>query len=206
MKIIALSDTHNQHWKMTIPDGDILIHAGDFSFHGDQREILDFNEWLGTLPHTYKVVVPGNHELGIEGHVGIARALLGNADHLLVDEGITLEGVKIWGSPYTPEFCNWAFQYTAREGELRWDQIPEGLDILVTHGPPRMILDSNGQEAVGCPSLLKIIQQRRPRHHVFGHIHESYGDCTINDVHYHNVSQLDEQYRISGRTPAIIEI
>ncbi len=206
MRIVALSDTHNQHWNMSVPEGDILIHAGDFSFQGSQREVLDFNEWMGTLPHTYKVLVPGNHEVGLDQHMEHARALLGNVDYLLEDSGVTIEGVKIWGSPYTPEFGNWAFQYSEREGAVRWNQIPDGLDILVTHGPPRMILDYNGSEAVGCKSLLEITQQRKPRHHIFGHIHECYGDATINGIHYHNVAQIDEHYRMCDRKPLVIDL
>ncbi len=206
MRIVALSDTHNQHWKISVPDGDILIHAGDFSFYGAQHEINNFNEWLGTLPHQYKVLVPGNHEVGIEDSPYAAIGMLTNVNHVLINSGVEIGGIKIWGSPYTPWFGDWAFQYRRSERRGKWDAIPEALDILITHGPPNGVGDFNTREHVGCMELMLQVMARKPRHHIFGHIHESYGSWERDGTNFHNVSQLNDEYRISDRSPVIIHI
>lgn len=213
LRIVCVSDTHNQHWKLpALPLGDVLIHAGDFSGRGSQREILDFNNWLGDQPHQYKIVIPGNHDRGLHESWSTARALLRNATHVLNDSGCEVEGRKFWGSPWTPEFEDWAFGYTEREGQLRWTQIPEGLDVLITHGPPHGVLDeiydkyTKRKYLVGCPSLREqVFNRAKPRHHVFGHIHEGYGSKVVDNVVCHNVSILDESYQVTN-APTVFDL
>lgn len=207
VRVVCLSDTHNQHWDISVPEGDILIHAGDFSFRGLQRELLDFNDWLRHQRHTHKILIPGNHDVSFETDFATARALVSAADHVLIEQGIELEGVKIWGSPYTPEFHGWAFQIDPSEGKRRWSGIPEGLDILVTHGPPKFIFDLTARGVnAGCRDLLKAVQLKKPKHHVFGHIHE-YGSrsMAVDGVCYHNVAMLDEQYRRLDKKPLVLD-
>ena len=215
VRVVCLSDTHNSHWLLPpLPPGDVLVHAGDFTSRGTQKEIMDFNDWLGTQEHTYKVVVPGNHEIGFAESWSMARALLTNADFVLKDEGCEVMGKKLWGSPWTPEYGNWAFGYTKREGELRWAQIPEGLDMLITHGPPRLIMDSTYDREqkrhlnLGCPYLREqVLQRAKPRFHIFGHIHQPYGRGTYSDVVCCNVAQLDDRYQQEqGRVPVVLDL
>lgn len=215
MKVVCLSDTHSNHWRLPAPPpGDVLVHAGDFTRNGSQKEILDFNDWLGTQDHAYKVVVPGNHEIGFHESWWTARAMLTNADFVLKDEGCEIMGKKLWGSPWTPEFGGWAFGYSPREGELRWSQIPEGLDLLITHGPPLGIFDAvydrqmKKHVNIGCKHLRReVLERAKPRYHVFGHNHEGYGRDTFNGVVCVNVAQLDERYQPGeGRAPVILEL
>src|SRR5205814_10654335 len=110
LRIVCVSDTHGQHTKLSVPDVDVLIHAGDFMAFGDTpREIVDFTHWLGKQRHRYKIVVAGNHDLIFERHPGVARELLGNAIYL-ENSAAELAGLKILGSPVHPEFNNWAFK------------------------------------------------------------------------------------------------
>ena len=137
IRIVCISDTHGQHAKLGVPDGDVLIHAGDFMAFGDTpKEIIDFNQWLGGQPHRHKIVIAGNHDWMFERHPGAAKELLGNAIYL-ENSGTELAGLKIWGSPVQPEFNNWAFN-VARGAAIRryWEMIPDSTDVLVTHGPP----------------------------------------------------------------------
>jgi Icc-related predicted phosphoesterase len=197
MKIVCISDTHSLHNRMEIPDGDLLIHAGDVSSRGGMTEIADFNEWLGTLPHPHKVIIAGNHDFGFERYPKEAKALITNAKYLN-DSGITIEGLKIWGSPIQPWFYDWAFnRQRGKDIRKHWDMIPPDTDILITHGPPFGILDDTDRgEKVGCEDLIDIIQTRvRPRLHVFGHIHEAYGQQQVKETLFVNASMVNLAYR-----------
>jgi Icc-related predicted phosphoesterase len=197
MKIVCISDTHTLHKNMKIPDGDLLIHAGDVSSRGKLEEIIQFNDWLGTLPHRHKVMIAGNHDFYFESNSPHAKSLITNAVYLN-DSGIEIEGFKIWGSPVQPWFYDWAFNRQRGEDiRKHWELIPTDTDILITHGPPYGILDETARgELVGCADLLEVIQQRvKPRLHVFGHIHEGYGKTTIGETLFVNPSMVNLQYR-----------
>jgi Icc-related predicted phosphoesterase len=197
MKIVCISDTHTLHKNMKIPDGDLLIHAGDVSSRGKLEEIIQFNDWLGTLPHRHKVMIAGNHDFYFESNPPHAKSLITNAVYLN-DSGIEIEGIKIWGSPVQPWFYDWAFNRQRGEDiRKHWDLIPTETDILITHGPPYGILDETARgELVGCEDLLKVIQQRvKPRLHVFGHIHEGYGKTEIGETIFVNAAMVNLQYR-----------
>ena len=104
VRIVCISDTHGQHAKLCMPDGDILIHVGDFMAFGDApKEIINFNHWLGQQSQRFKVVIAGNHDLMFERHPGAAKELLSNAIYL-ENSGTELLGLKFWGSPVQPEF------------------------------------------------------------------------------------------------------
>lgn len=198
MKIVCISDTHNQHNDLAVPDGDMLIHAGDFSARGTAAELEAFNGWLGTLPHAVKIVVPGNHDLLCEDSPMMGKLLLSNADHVLLHEECVVEGLRIFGSPWTPWFHDWAFNYREKDAVRTWEVLPAGIDILVTHGPPRGILDKVKRPPspnVGCPELLRVVQALRPKLHVFGHIHEQHGAVQLDGVTYVNAAMLDERYK-----------
>jgi Icc-related predicted phosphoesterase len=172
MRIVAVSDTHNNH-PATLPDGDLLIHCGDFSNYGRDGELVHFNEWLRQKPHEHKLVVPGNHDLSLQSAFAHASSLLSAAD-VVIDELVVIQGLRIYCSPWTPLFGNWAFMYDTTRGDP-YAEAP-GADIVVTHGPARGILDLNfGGIQCGDPNLIAYLDRHPPRLHVFGHIHEAHG-------------------------------
>lgn len=189
MTIICISDTHNLHNQLQIPNGDILIHAGDISAVGKKDDFINFNDWLGQLPHKYKIVIAGNHDFYLENEPFEAQRILTNAIYLN-DSGTEVEGLKIWGSPVSPEFHDWAFNRKRGE-EIRkhWELIPTNTDILITHCPPYGILDKtlDGRNE-GCENLLEIVGKIQPRLHIFGHIHEANGETKIEDTIFINAS------------------
>lgn len=200
MRIVAISDTHRLHNDIKVPDGDVLIHAGDFTGTGKIHEIAAFDVWLAKQPHRHKIVIAGNHDVTFETMPHIARASLQHATYL-EDSGVEIDGFKIWGSPWQPRFCNWAFNVERGEKlRQKWEQIPERVDILITHGPPYGILDSVASgEHVGCEELLKAVDRVHPRLHVFGHIHESSGSRWAGDILFVNASICDGRYRPVNR-------
>lgn len=176
--------------------GDVLLHAGDFSKMGTEKEFIDFNAWLGTLPHKFRVVIPGNHDFLAQTHLNLARELLSNATHFLVHEACEIDGLKIFGSPWTPYFGGWAFNYKADEAVDLWRDLPDDTDILMTHGPAYSVLDRTDRGVLaGCPELLRIVGKIRPRYHVCGHIHEAHGFNEAAHTASINASMLNLQYR-----------
>jgi Icc-related predicted phosphoesterase len=172
LRLVLLSDTHQLHRKVEVPDGDIFIHSGDFTmFSRSMAEITDFNTWLGELPHQHKIVVPGNHEFFLETDPS-KRSMLNNA-LVLLNEGTAIEELRIWGSPVTPLYGG-AFGLSSGEDRKRlYAQIPENTDVLITHGPPYGILDSGPDSGLhsGCRELFDAVMRVRPKLHVFGHAH-----------------------------------
>lgn len=187
--IVAISDTHTLHNQVNIPPGDILIYAGDMSNTGDLDDVAQFNQFLGRLPHPYKIVIAGNHDFCFERQPQAAQALLTNCIYLQ-DETVEIDGLKIYGSPWQPWFLDFAFNLR-RGAEIRakWDLIPPDTDILITHGPPAGHGDKTiHNKYVGCVDLLEVIEQIKPKYHIFGHIHEGYGITTNNHTTFINAS------------------
>ena len=152
--------------------------------------ILDFDDWLGELPHRHKVVVPGNHELILQANPA-RRSLILNAT-VLIDEAVAIEGFNIWGSPVTP-LLGGAFGIpSSRDRTRHWARIPEDLHVLITHGPPFGILDRSPgeQEFMGDPELRDAVHVLRPKLHVFGHVHGGYGQTTINETLFVNCALM----------------
>lgn len=190
MKIICISDTHNHHKDLKIPNGDILIHAGDMTCVGGIDEIKEFNEWLGTLPHRHKIVIAGNHDLFLGLVPSMANVFITNAIYLN-DSGIEIEGIKIWGSPISPNYQDWAFNRERGKAiRKHWEMIPEDTYILITHCPPFGILDFTDRgKHEGCQDLLEIVQQKiKPRLHIFGHLHDAHGQIQIGETLFVNAS------------------
>ncbi len=189
LKLILISDTHNLHDLLEVPDGDILLFAGDMADSGTLDEVADFNRFLGTLPHKHKVIICGNHDFAFERQPAEAQALITNATYLQ-DEAVMVEGIKIYGSPWQPWFHNWAFNLQrGEELKAKWDLIPEDTDILITHGPPMGILDKIWTgKLVGDEELTKRVEAIQPKLHLFGHIHEAAGQKQIGQTLYINGS------------------
>lgn len=202
-RVVCLSDTHGRHAELDVPDGDLLVLAGDVTRRGRPDELADLDAWLARLPHPHKVVIAGNHDFLFETDPPRARSLIRSATYLQ-DEGVTLCGLRVWGSPWQPAFFDWAFNLP-RGDALRevWAAVPDRLDVLVTHTPPRGVLDrtSRGQ-AVGCDDLLDAVVRTRPRLHVFGHIHEAAGTLERDGTIFVNASACTLSYVPSN--PAIV--
>ena len=198
MRIVCISDTHMRHDKIEVPDGDVLVHAGDFTRRGAMGDVTRFNEWLGTLPHRHKVVIAGNHDWCFQLFPDRARSELTNAIYL-EDEATEIEGVRFYGSPWQPWFLDWAFNLQ-RGAELaaKWALIPAGTQVLITHGPPLGFGDRTvGGEDVGCADLLDRIEAIRPRVHISGHIHEGSGVVEGTHTLFVNASVLDAGYEVA---------
>ncbi|MDY0004879.1 MAG: metallophosphatase domain-containing protein [Polyangia bacterium] len=197
--LVLVSDTHGRHAELEMPKGDILLHAGDLTPRGTLAELRATARWLASLPHAHKVVIAGNHDFCLEERPEESRRILeeeGGVTYLL-DQEVSLRGLRIWGSPWQPWFYDWAFNL--RRGAPiaeKWALIPSGIDVLVTHGPPGGILDRTvSGEAAGCQDLSSAIERTRPRLHLFGHIHEAYGRLTWEGTLYVNASACDLSYR-----------
>lgn len=188
LRLVIISDTHQFHRETSLPDGDILVCAGDFTcFSKSLKAIIDFNDWLGEQPHR-SVVVPGNHEFFLEADPS-RRSLLSNAT-VLINESVEISGLKIWGSPVTPLYGG-AFGMSSAEDRRRlYARIPADTDILITHGPRYHILDfslDSGTHA-GCRELLDAVIRVQPKLHVFGHVHAAYGIFRTDHTTFVNAS------------------
>lgn len=191
MRIIALSDTHNQHKKITVPECDLIIHAGDATNRGEHNELAPFLNWFSQQKSKYKVYVPGNHDFYAERNPEKTRLMCEDRGiTLLIDEGVALEEITLWGSPYTQYFGDWAFQAYPGEGMLKhWTLMPPKIDILVTHSPPYQILDRGMlNENIGCYYLFYKILEIKPKVHIFGHSHDSHGSHIFDGIHFYNVA------------------
>ena len=168
MKFVIISDTHGQHKNLTLPKGDVIIHAGDISQRGKESEIIDFLNWFKDLDFKYKIFIAGNHDFFFEktSENDIQKIIPENIIYLC-DSGVEVEHIKIWGSPITPWFYDWAFN-RPRGAQIahHWQLIPLDTDILITHGPAFGKLDKTTRgENVGCEDLLKSIKEIKPKIH-----------------------------------------
>lgn len=209
-KIDLLADTHCQENRIITKGGDLLIHAGDISYSGTVKEIMPFLEWFGKQDYKHKILIAGNHDWLFEKASEVCREECERRGiTLLNDSGTEVEGIKIWGSPVQPEFCEWAFNRPRGEKiKAHWDLIPNDTEILVTHGPPMNILDMTPRhEAVGCQDLWYKIMETQVKLHVFGHIHHSRGVKYFMDRIFVNAAAVDERYRIiTGEPMRIVKV
>lgn len=205
MRIVCISDTHSKHGTVVVPDGDLLIHAGDMSRRGQEVDIRAFDAWLGSLPHRHKVVIAGNHDFNFERSPA-SRAWITNATYLQ-DSSVRIEGLWIYGSPWQPRFYDWAFNLDRGPAiRERWDRIPVGTDVLITHGPPMGILDRTARgERVGCEELREAVRRIKPRLHIFGHIHEDQGIREEEGTTFVNASTCNLDYQ-PLQAPIVIDL
>ena len=213
MKLTIISDTHTKHKKVTddLPGGDLLLHAGDLSSMGYEHEIREFAAWYNKLSnYHHKVFIAGNHDWGFQQDPKMCQELLEFYDKVTyLEDNMELIGddyqtaVKVWGSPWQPEFYNWAFNLPRNGEELKekWDMIPMDTDILLTHGPAWGHLDTVvGQtENLGCELLSQRIEFIKPKIHVCGHIHTGYGYKFDGQTHFFNAAVLNERYAFTQK-------
>jgi len=203
VKIVAISDTHTYHDFIDLPAGDILVHMGDFCLRGDRGEYDKFVDWFVKQPHRYKVFIAGNHDRILERE----KLPVPDGVYYLEDSAIEIEGIKFYGSPWLPEFFNWAFNLPrGRPLQEKWVQIPEDTQVLLTHGPPHKILDQCPGGSVGCEDLLeRVLHLPKLQYHMFGHIHESYGTEVFGSTMFVNASICNGRYAPIN-APIVLEI
>lgn len=200
MIIDCISDLHG--FQPVLEGGDLLIVAGDLTSRDSEYQHQEFADWLEKQDYKNKIVIAGNHDGLLEAvEQEWAEKMFPGAKYLQ-DSGTTIEGLNIWGSPWTPKFMNWNFMKgRGKSIRAKWDMIPEDTDILVTHGPPYGILDNVNKsnkaqrgKPAGCRDLKNAVDRIKPKLHVFGHVHEGYGKVEIDGVIYVNAAIMDEDY------------
>ena len=184
---------------MKLPKGDVLLHAGDISFKGRKSEVIDFLQWFSALPFRHKIFIAGNHDFYFEKEspAEVQKLIPENVVYLN-DREVEVEGIRIWGSPITPWFHNWAFN-RKRGAQIRmhWSKIPAKTDIIMTHGPVYGVLDQTKDEThTGCVDLLQTVETVKPKIHLCGHIHEGYGNVKRKGVTFINASMVNEAYEL----------
>lgn len=213
MKIVFISDTHGKHKILTskaynniLGEGDVLVHAGDCTNVGKTHEINEFLDWFSNTPFTHKIFIAGNHDFWFEKNHDIAPEYKEKGVHYLFDSMVEIDGVKFYGSPWQPEFYDWAFNLPRGEKLAeKWAKIPKGPDIIITHSPAQGMLDHTMEGlTVGCQDLFLKIMEVKPKIHVCGHIHWAYGQKSFNGVEFLNASTLNERYEYENK-PIVVE-
>lgn len=222
MRLVCISDTHGMHQALgALPDGDMLIHAGDFSHSGSLADLGSFLHWFSAQPHGYKILIAGNHDAQMMKNGETLGLMIGGMQiDYLQNTGVVRGGLHIWGSPYTPKFGKWSFMQPDEGLAAYWSKIPNSCDVLVTHGPPHGVMDAvdrgvmmgadSGFEHTGSKTLalrLSDTSELRPRLHVFGHIHEGYGEFfdEATGILCINASICDASYRPVNK-PIVLDV
>lgn len=192
MKITCISDLHGK--TPILKKGKILIIAGDIGIVSELH-LLSFIDWLCHLNYTYIIFTSGNHDRFMEDlyKKGITPAMPKNVFYLL-NSSVTIEGIKIWGSPFTTYYNNWSFMLFLPQLKNIWAKIPDDTDIIVTHSPPFGINDQVNWISQGCPALRDKVKDIAPKYHIYGHIHEGYGIYKDEQTTYINCSLMNEAY------------
>lgn len=200
--ILHLSDTHGQHKNLkSLPEADIIVHSGDFTFAGSEEEAYDFMNWFCNLPYKHKIFIAGNHDMCMYGadHIdGLSRNV-----HYLYNNSVVIDGIKFYGIPMFMEDC--------MDGNLDVfiNNIPDDTDVLITHMPPKGTCDladyGKGPEHRGNATLAELLKKLHPTCHLFGHEHDAYGKTIKENVIYSNASVVDSRYNLINN-PTIINI
>ncbi len=203
--LCLISDTHRLHRGLTLPPADVLIHCGDFcSFHRADLEVLaDVDAWFAECPATHVLCTGGNHDHELDaGTFRFSHATF------LKDRLVEVAGLSFYGAPWVPELRGFAFYATEEELIEKWKLIPAGIDVLITHTPPEGILDLpfNGTRHIGCTHLRQELKRIRPRLHVFGHVHASYGDVTEEGTRYINAAVVAGARFELSHAPVLVEL
>ncbi len=207
MKFVAISDTHGKHRALKLPKGDVVIHAGDFCYFGNEQHVYDFIKWYKALDYQTKILIGGNHDFFAAEQRDKLEVLIGEEIIYLQDSGIEINGIKIWGSPYHPDLLSWAFGKERGDSiKVHWDLIPNDTEILITHTPPYCILDKTRfGKSIGCEELLNKLEILKIKYHIFGHVHSSYGQVIQGNTTYINASNLDSTKGLVN-SPIVFEI
>lgn len=202
MKILHLSDTHGQHKNLkSLPEADVIVHSGDFTFAGSEEEAYDFMNWFCNLPYKHKIFIAGNHDMCMYGadHIdGLSRNV-----HYLYNNSVVIDGIKFYGIPMFMEDC--------MDGNLDVfiNNIPDDTDVLITHMPPKGTCDladyGKGPEHRGNATLAELLKKLHPTCHLFGHEHDAYGKTMKENVVYSNACVVDSRYNLINN-PILINL
>lgn len=199
MKAICLSDSHNLHRKIIVPDGDFFIFAGDATDLGTYDELADFFKWVRDLPHRHKVIIAGNHDAMLQDHAYKFTKFLDANTVYLDGDAEEVGGYNVFGSPRVLRTAAQAFSRpVGTSNREHYRHIPADTQILITHQPPHGILDKPGDKDIhlGCMDLRhKVNQLKSLKVSIFGHIHSSHGAFSQNDVNFYNVAYLTRKNR-----------
>ena len=200
--ILHLSDTHGQHKNLkSLPEADVIVHSGDFTFAGSEEEAYDFMNWFCNLPYKHKIFIAGNHDMCMYGadHIdGLSRNV-----HYLYNNSVVIDGIKFYGIPMFMEDC--------MDGNLDVfiNNIPDDTDVLITHMPPKGTCDlanyGKGPEHRGNATLAELLKKLHPTCHLFGHEHDAYGKTIKENVICSNACVVDSRYNLINN-PTIINI
>lgn len=200
--ILHLSDTHGQHKNLkSLPEADVIVHSGDFTFAGSEEEAYDFMNWFCNLPYKHKIFIAGNHDMCMYGadHIdGLSRNV-----HYLYNNSVVIDGIKFYGIPMFMEDC--------MDGNLDVfiNNIPDNTNVLITHMPPKGTCDlanyGKGPEHRGNATLAELLKKLHPTCHLFGHEHDAYGKTIKENVIYSNACVVDSRYNLINN-PTIINI
>jgi Icc-related predicted phosphoesterase len=221
MKIVIISDTHGMHDHLPdhLPEGDVLIHAGDCTNVGTQSGTRQFVEWFQNLKgYDTKIFIAGNHDWSFYRKPAwlydfINDENLSQSDCVyLEDSEFTIETpefsrpIKFYGSPWQPPFMNWAFNAPEEQLFKIWEKIPDDTDVLITHGPANGVLDTviGRYEHLGSTTLTERINKIKPKIHICGHIHSGRGIIEKDGVLYINASTATEEYDMTNK-PIVLE-
>lgn len=223
-RLVLMSDTHQREasFAASIPPGDVFVYAGDLTSTGSPSAISAFATFLRSLPHKEKVVICGNHDLSFDGShyekkwkryhqakVDASKEIAGlkSACTYLENSSATVAGLRFWGSPWSPEFCDWAFNLAPDQLAPTWAKIPGEIDVVVTHGPCKGHggMTARGEEAGDAVLLDVLVNRVKPALHVSGHIHEGYGVSTEAGITFANASSVNFHYRPTNR-PIVVDL
>ncbi len=186
MKILHLSDTHGCHRRLKdLPEADVVVHSGDFCMVGSEQEAIDFLNWFCDLPYAHKIFICGNHDDCLYG------ANIDGLDenvHYLCNSGVTIDGMKFYGVPMFMGDC-----ITDRQNR-NYANIPDDVDVLITHTPPYGVLDFDDEINYGSEELLQRVSEINPRLHLFGHIHRQHGLTDNGITRFSNGAIMNEDY------------
>ena len=210
MKIVFISDTHLQHKGITLPKGDVLVHCGDVSLRGTFTELAQFAIWFEEQRErfTHRILVAGNHDFGFYQAKSVVLDTIFDKDIIyLEDSEVIIDGIKFYGSPWVTKFYDWAFMKLDEDLQPHWDNIPTDTDVLITHGPPKSILDKNryGDECGSQTLYNKVATLPRLKIHAFGHIHEGYGIEKIHKTKFINCAILNGNYALQNK-PVVVTL
>lgn len=212
MRLVCISDTHSLHDQIPkIPDGDILVHAGDCTASGRLSQLEQFTDWMGRLPHKHKVLIAGNHDYCFERDPESSREMCNKRGVIyLQDQSVVIDSLSLYGFPWQPIFRHMAFNAPERELEERLRNVPDNTHVLISHGPALRIFDFIPAENahVGCYALAQRIEQLPSlKAHICGHIHESYGYAVreSDGLKFANASTCTEKYKPTN-PPIIIDL
>lgn len=214
MKLVCVSDTHNEYDYKDMPKGDVFIHAGDLTYDGTLQETTKELGLISKLDYRYKIVVPGNHDFLFEKDLTLVKSLCKDNIYILIDDVLYIDGICFYGMPWVPGLPRWAFSNRRVDWPMKLRNVSDDTNVLITHAPAWMCRDyvrpcvsRNGEGIhLGSKKLLdRINELKKLKAHIFGHIHDSYGMIKEYGVYRINAAICDESYRPVNK-PIEVEI